>query len=554
MQRMTRALILGVPALLAIVLYLPALPGGFISDDFSLLLTFHGARDARELASQIAGMFVSGVNPPSNHYRPLSMLSFALSDVISGTHAPGWRWVNILLHGANAALVALLAALLLENDERSVRMSATAAATAAGLLFAAFPPSVEAVGWIAARADGIVLFFSLVSACAFVHSRRWSDGYGLLSLAAAVAAFLSKEAAAILPVLILALAWWKQPSDGGPGRAVVGAVLQAAPWLVIAAAYFMFRLWIFGDAFRVFPDSSPLRTFVSGEWLGTLASLAIWWPRALPETEARRVFGVALVLLAALAIVTGLRERPLGRLVFVSAFATAGAAGMLLLQFMWPPNGEGGRVLYELLAVAVTGLVVPLVARRSTWAAAAWLVVAVALVAEISMTRAAIDRRAQANRDMQALAGAVAAIVAEAPLGGYAFIVLPDHLGAIPFGRDSQAGLLLPPMQARSLAPQAIVQTTFELERWPDLFQRDIIGRLRRESLADVAANPLTPAMPPPHARPDRYFCFSRQSRMLVPLAMHFAPDLSDWTQQWRQALAGAGCADDEGAPLQSKA
>ncbi len=550
---MTRAhlLLMGVPALFAVLLYLPALPGGFISDDFSLLLTFHGARDARELVSQVAGMFVSGVSPPSNQYRPLSMLSFALSDAISGTHAPGWRWANILLHGANAALVALLAALLLEDDVRGVGKAATAAATAAGLLFAAFPPSVEAVGWIAARSDGVVLFFLLVSACAFVRSRRWIDGYGALSLAAAVAAFLSKEAAAILPVLIVALAWWKQPPDCGPVRAIVGAILRAAPWLVVTMAYFMLRLWIFGDAFRVFPGSSPLRAFTSGEWLGQLASLATWWPQALPEPGPRRVFGAAMLLLGALAIRAGVRERPLGRLVVVGALTTAGAAGMLLLQFPWPPNGEGGRVLYEPFAVAVVGLVVPLAARKSRWVAAAWLVVAVALFAEVSLTRAAIDRRAQGNRDMQALPDAIAVIAAAVPPDGYAFVVLPDNIGAMPFGRSAQAGLLLPPLQARSLAPQAIVQTTFELERWPDLFKRDIIGRLRREPLSEVAANPLTPAMPPPHARPDRYFCFSQQSRTLVPLALHFAPDLSDWMLQWRQALDSAGCVD--GTALRSK-
>ena len=103
---LARALTLCVPAAFAVALYWPSLSSGFISDDFTLLLNFHDARDARELASRVAAMFVSGVGPPSNQYRPLTMPSFALSDVVSGTDASGWRLVNILLHGANSALVA----------------------------------------------------------------------------------------------------------------------------------------------------------------------------------------------------------------------------------------------------------------------------------------------------------------------------------------------------------------------------------------------------------------------------------------------------------------
>jgi len=69
---------------------------------------------------------------------------------------------------------------------------------------------------------------------------------------------------------------------------------------------------------------------------------------------------------------------------------------------------------------------------------------------------------------------------ADVPPDGYAFVVVPDHLGAVPFARNAQAGLLLPPLQAGPLSPRIIVQTPLELDRWPDLFTRDIIARLRK--------------------------------------------------------------------------
>jgi hypothetical protein len=143
---------------------------------------------------------------------------------------------------------------------------------------------------------------------------------------------------------------------------------------------------------------------------------------------------------------------------------------------------------------------------------------------------------------MQDLLPLLAGVAAAGPADGFGFVILPDHVGQIPFGRDSQAGLMLPPLQRQPLSPRLVVQTTAELDRWPDLFQRDIIGRLRREPLTAVAANPLTPKMPPPHVLPDRYLCFSPDTHALQPMAPQFAPDLADWTLQLQRALVAAGC------------
>ena len=96
------------------------------------------------------------------------------------------------------------------------RAAQRAAALAAGLAFAWFAPSAEAVAWIAARFDGMALFWMLVAACAFMASRAWRDRYGLASLAATVLAFMSKESAAIGPALIVALAWVKRPDGRRP--------------------------------------------------------------------------------------------------------------------------------------------------------------------------------------------------------------------------------------------------------------------------------------------------------------------------------------------------
>jgi hypothetical protein len=166
----------------------------------------------------------------------------------------------------------------------------------------------------------------------------------------------------------------------------------------------------------------------------------------------------------------------------------------------------------------------------------------VLLGSEGALAKAAVERWARAGDDTKLLAAALSRTAAATAPGGYAFVVIPDRIGAIPFGRNAQGGLMLPPVQSASLAPQLVVQTSDELTRWPDLFTRDIIGRLRREPLKNVAANSLTPRVPPPHVFPDRYFCWSPRARALVPLELGLDPGLGNWNSAWQRALFAAGC------------
>jgi hypothetical protein len=106
---------LGVPGLAAFALYEPVLRTGFLGDDFGLLHAFDACDGAGGTARCIGQMFISGVGPPSNQYRPLAMATYALNAAI-GTDPFGWHLVNVVLHAANALLVALLAWQLLAAD------------------------------------------------------------------------------------------------------------------------------------------------------------------------------------------------------------------------------------------------------------------------------------------------------------------------------------------------------------------------------------------------------------------------------------------------------
>ena len=534
--RIPKWLMLGVPAVATLVLYWPVLGTGFLGDDFGMLHAFDGCEGAWGIAQCVGQMFVSGVGPPSNQYRPLTMASFALNSGLSADPF-GWHLVNVLLHAACASLVALLAWQLVDENSPRTR----AAALMAGWLFAWFAPAVEATAWIAARFDGMALLWLLVAACAFVASRTWRDGCGLLSLVATVLSYMSKESATIGVPLIVALAWYKRGSGMGFVRGIIATLRAALPWLLIAVAYFTFRRFLFGDPFQFFPGSSPLAVLLSGEWLANIPAMFDWAAVALPEAGPRSAYAWSGLVLLLCALAAGVAERAKGRALIAISFTVLAAFALLLPHWKWAGTGEGGRVLLSIGAIACVAAALPLSAAGRP-RGLAWIAAIVLLGSQWMLAQATVERWARAGQDTRSLSRELARIAQETPPTGYAFVVLPDHVGAIPFGRNAQGGLMLPPVQAASLGPKLVVQTDGELARWPDLFTRDIIGRLRREPLINVAANPLTPKVPPPHEIPDRWFCWSTRTHALVPATLALQPDFANWDMAWREARAFAGC------------
>ena len=518
-----------VPALAAFAIYVPMLPTGFLGDDFGLLHAFDGCDGVRETLRCVGHMFASGVGPPSNQYRPLTMASFAVNRMLSSDPF-GWHLVSVVLQMANAALVTLLAWRFVGDDTTRAR----AAAVMAGCLFAWFAPAVEATAWIAARFDGMALLWLLVAANAFMASQSWRDGFAVLSLVATVLSYMSKESATIGAPLILGLAWYRY--------GLVRALPRALPWLLIAVAYFAFRRYLFGNAFQFFPGSSPLQVLVSGEWLANFPAMIGWARVALPDPMPLKVFAASGAILAVCAVAAGVTERDKGRALVALAFALAAAFALLLPHWKWAGTGEGGRVLLTIGAIAAAATALPLAAARQP-RTLAWIAAFVLLGSQYLLADAVVDRWVDAGDDSDTLARALAQLAQSTPPTGYAFVVIPDHVGAIPFGRNAQGGLMLPPVQDRPLGAKLVVQTDQELARWPDLFERDIIGRLRRESATSVAANPLTPKVPPPYALPDRYLCWSSDAQALKPITLALAPDLANWDDEWRRALPAAGCA-----------
>lgn len=228
-----------VPVLVALVVYLPALRGGFIWDDplvLQQLRAIHSAGDLVVLPPII----------PRYYYRPLILLSYLIDRTLGGEQ-PFWFHVSVV---AGHALNTLLVFLFVERLFRTEWLLAVGAA----LLFAVFPTHVESVAWMAGRSDVIVGTFSLATLLLFMERRRvWAPWLGGITL---LLGALSKESALACVVLVPLL-------DVMSTRRLRWE--RYIPLVVATAAYFLLRAHALGVVVGGLPTGAS-----AGELIGDL--------------------------------------------------------------------------------------------------------------------------------------------------------------------------------------------------------------------------------------------------------------------------------------------
>lgn len=206
-------------ALLAVALYLGTLRYEFVWDDLALVLNNQFVRRLAALptwltltAEQTSFGHFSG-----NLYRPGTLASLALDFAVWGDRPLGFHLTSILL---NATMVLLVHRLVLTIAGRRDLAAVTT------LLFAVHPVHVEAVAWVSARADLWVSIW-IVAGVLFYHEslcrRGWTcTGFYCAALLSMGAGLLFKEAAVVLPLLLLLVE--------GLGQSI--RALRSGPWSV----------------------------------------------------------------------------------------------------------------------------------------------------------------------------------------------------------------------------------------------------------------------------------------------------------------------------------
>ena len=175
-----------------LIVYASALPNAFLWDDLYLVVGNPAIKSWANLSRLFASdLFPAGIQ--SGYYRPLQALTYLVDYGVWGLAPAGFHLTSILLHALTAVLLYRVGARVLGSAR---------VALAGALLFAVHPLHVEAVTYVAGRSDPLAALFMLVAVLGFLRG----DGHGrIVSVAAFFLALLAREAAMVLPLLLVVL-------------------------------------------------------------------------------------------------------------------------------------------------------------------------------------------------------------------------------------------------------------------------------------------------------------------------------------------------------------
>ncbi len=314
-----RAAAVGVAALLLVVVVPFFAATTFIGDDH-LFLAF-----ARHAPNPLAA-FVSDRHG-GEYYRPLPMLLWWVLGRAGGGSVP-FALLAFTLHAAVAALVGLLL--------RALDRPPAVAWFAAALMLLA-PQNLDAAYWFSASTDLCATLFVLASLVALLRGRA------ALSAAAALAAYLSKESAFVLPALALVLLVFWTPRTPRRWARALGAV---APHVALLALVVVARVAVLHG----WGGGGELPPGLLGRTVQLASGVAHLLTAPLPEPLA---FGAGAAV-AALALVAAVRRStPERRFVPFVPFVLAAVALAPLGAAGW---AVGARYFYLPAVGLVWGL------------------------------------------------------------------------------------------------------------------------------------------------------------------------------------------------------
>ena len=286
--------------LLAIVFYVPACLGGFVSDDW----IFVTEPLIRRLDGIVSIWLSPSEIPREDHYWPVVYTSFWIEHKLWGFNPVGYHAVNVALHALNSVLVWRLL----------LRLSVPGAWLVAAV-FAVHPVHVESVAWIIERKDLLSAAFYLGAVHAWLRfTRAPGAGRYLLCLALFVAALLSKSIAVTLPAALVLLQWWRE------GRVTGRDVARLAPLFAVALGITLADLAFYATQVGYTFDYSLVeRALIAARSLWIYAWQLVW-PAYLPvlyprwEVHLGDPLGwLALVAIVALGAALWLARERIGR-------------------------------------------------------------------------------------------------------------------------------------------------------------------------------------------------------------------------------------------------
>jgi len=325
----------------ALLVYIPAMQGGFFWDDHSFLVR-------SELIHAPDGLRRFWLTTEAQDYFPLTSTLLWVEWRLWGASAAGYHVVNVLLHAAAAVLV-----------WRVLRRLNVPGAWLAGVLFAVHPVAAASAAWVTEGKNTLPMVLYLASLMAWQNAEcrvqsaecRMESGlvrhslgeggsgfarmmrpidsafcilhsafctpYYVLSLALFLLALLAKTSVVMLPAVLLLCAWWRR------GRISGKDLLRSLPFFALSLGLGLVTMWfqkhnVIGAAL-VRPEGFCSRLAAAG-WMVWFylfklllpAGLCVIYPRWEVDGASFLAFAPPAFLIAGLALLW-LRRKSWGR-------------------------------------------------------------------------------------------------------------------------------------------------------------------------------------------------------------------------------------------------
>jgi len=301
-----------IPAMMAVLVYLPALDAEFIDYDDPLYVTENEWVLRGLSADEWQKTWTERV---AGNWHPITMLSHQLDVTLYGLNPRGHHATSLLLHAINASLFYLLLLSLFARP---------GSALVAALLFALHPFNVDSVVWIAERKNVLSTFFWLVATLWYVRFTRVPSVTAMLAIMFSyLLGLMSKPMLVTFPLTLLLLDVW-------PLRRVQGFDRDSwSTWIkLIQEKSVLFLLTIIFSAFTLltqFPQGNEHHPVVQPLWARCMfavehyrmylekffwpVNFSVLYPRLEMPPDLQSVFwsGVILIIFTALAL--GLMRR-----------------------------------------------------------------------------------------------------------------------------------------------------------------------------------------------------------------------------------------------------
>ena len=224
--------------------------------------------------------------PAYNPWRTLVLLTYAINWQLGALEPRGYHVLSIAIHLANVGLVYRLLSGIL-----SARQALLATA-----LWGLHPLTTESVTYISGRSDSLVATWMLLALERWlVDARAANPGARWVALGATLLAFLSKETAVALPIIL----WVGEWSLVAGGRARLVRWQRYLPFGVIAAAALTLRFTWLGWPLPEVPRTASAHFFTQAEvWTRYLQLWVVPWGQSILHPVPARVsaLGIASVV------------------------------------------------------------------------------------------------------------------------------------------------------------------------------------------------------------------------------------------------------------------